>query len=269
MDFQAFLNDLLITGKNIGLRLLYAFIVFIVGRIVIKWVTKLMKKSKFAQKHDATVVQFLQNFVSISLHIVLVVSIVGILGVPLASVVTVIASAGVAIGLALQGALSNVAGGIMILLFRPFRLGDFVDTAGHSGTVTDIGIFYTVLTTGDNKVVTIPNGTIMGESVVNYSMKDTRRVDFVFSVAYGTDVDKVKGILLAEAEKHELVLKTKAPFCRLSKQNESSIDFTMRVWTESKNYWQVNFDILEAVTKRFAEEGIEIPFNQLDVHITK
>ena len=269
MDFQAFLNDLLITGKNVGLKLLYALVVFVVGRILIKWVTKLMKKSKFAQKQDATVVRFLQNFVSISLHIVLVVSVIGILGVPLASAVTVIASAGVAIGLALQGALSNVAGGIMILLFRPFRLGDFVDTAGHSGTVTDIGIFYTVLTTGDNKVVTIPNGTIMGESVVNYSMKDTRRVDFLFSVAYGTDVDKVKAILLEEAEKHELVLKTKAPFCRLSKQNESSIDFTMRVWTESKNYWQVNFDILEAVTKRFGEEGIEIPFNQLDVHITK
>lgn len=269
MDIQAFLNDLLIMGKNVGLKLLYALVVFVVGRILIKWVTGLMKKSKFAQKQDATVVRFLQNFVSISLHIVLVVSVIGILGVPLASAVTVIASAGVAIGLALQGALSNVAGGIMILLFRPFRLGDFVDTAGHSGTVTDIGIFYTVLTTGDNKVVTIPNGTIMGESVVNYSMKDTRRVDFLFSVAYGTDVDKVKAILLEEAEKHELVLKTKAPFCRLSKQNESSIDFTMRVWTESKNYWQVNFDILEAVTKRFGEEGIEIPFNQLDVHITK
>lgn len=269
MDFQALLNDLLITAKNIGLKLLYALIVFIIGRILIKWLTKLMKKSKFAQKHDATVVRFLQNFVGIALHIVLVVSIIGILGVPLASVVTVIASAGVAIGLALQGALSNVAGGIMILLFRPFRLGDFVDTAGHSGTVSDIGIFYTVLTTPDNKVVTIPNGTIMGDSVINYSVKDTRRVDLVFSVAYGTDVEKVKSILLAEAEKHELVLKDPAPFCRLSKQNESSLDFTMRVWAESKDYWQVNFDILEAVNTRFAAEGIEIPFNQLDVHITK
>lgn len=269
MDFQALLNDLLITVKDIGLKLLYALIVFIVGRILIKWITKLMKKSKFAQKHDATVVRFLQNFVGIALHVVLIVTIIGILGVPLASVVTVIASAGVAIGLALQGALSNVAGGIMILLFRPFRLGDFVDTAGHSGTVTDIGIFYTVLTTGDNKVVTIPNGTIMGDSVINYSVKDTRRVDFVFNVAYGTDVAKVRSILLEEAEKHELVLKDPAPFCRLSKQSESSLDFTMRVWVESKNYWTVNFDILEAVTNRFTAEGIEIPFNQLDVHITK
>lgn len=269
MDFQAFLNDLLVTGKNVGLRLLDALVVFLVGRILIKWVTKLMKKSKFAQKQDATVVRFLQNFVSISLHVVLVVSVVGILGVPLASVVTVIASAGVAIGLALQGALSNVAGGIMILLFRPFRLGDYVEAAGKSGTVNDIGIFYTVLTTGDNKVVTIPNGSIMGSSVVNYSMKDTRRVDFVFSAAYGTDVEKVKRVLLDVAEQHELVLKTPAPFCRLSKQNESSIDFTVRVWVESKNYWQVNFDILETVTKRFADEGIEIPFNQLDVHVTK
>ena len=126
-----------------------------------------------------------------------------------------------------------------------------------------------MLTTPDNKVVTIPNGTIMGDSVINYSVKDTRRVDLVFSVAYGTDVEKVKSILLAEAEKHELVLKDPAPFCRLSKQNESSLDFTMRVWAESKDYWQVNFDILEAVNTRFAAEGIEIPFNQLDVHITK
>ncbi len=269
MDFQAFLNDLLITGKNVGLKLLYALVVFFVGRVVIKWIAKLMKKSKFAQKHDATVVRFLQNFVNISLHVVLVVSIIGILGVPLASVVTVIASAGVAIGLALQGALSNVAGGIMILLFRPFRLGDYVETAGQSGTVNDIGIFYTVLTTPDNKVVTVPNGSVMGSSVVNYSMKDTRRVDFVFNVAYGTDVEKVKAILLDIAGKHELVLKDPAPFCRLSKQNESSIDFTVRVWAASKDYWQVNFDILETVTARFAEEGIEIPFNQLDVHVTK
>ena len=269
MDFNALLNNLLSWATSFGKKILACIVVLIVGRIVIKWVTKLMKKSKFAQKHDTTVVQFLQNFVNIALHLILVITIIGILGVPLASVITVIASAGVAIGLALQGALSNVAGGIMILLFHPFRIGDYVDTAGHSGTVSDIGIFYTVLTTPDNKVVTIPNGTIMGDSVVNYSVKDTRRVDFVFNVAYGTDVEKVKNILLEEAGKHELALKDPAPFCRLSKQSESSLDFTLRIWVESKNYWTVNFDILEAVNNRFADEGIEIPFNQLDVHITK
>lgn len=269
MDFNVLLNNLLSWATSFGLKILACVVVLIVGRIVIKWVTKLMKKSKFAQKHDATVVRFLQNFVNIALHVVLVVSIIGILGVPLASVITVIASAGVAIGLALQGALSNVAGGIMILLFRPFRIGDFVDTVGQSGTVSDIGIFYTVLNTPDNKVVTIPNGAIMGDTVVNYSVKDTRRVDFVFNVAYGTDVEKVKNILLEEAGKHELALKDPAPFCRLSKQNESSLDFTLRVWVEGKDYWTVNFDLLEAINNRFVKEGIEVPFNQLDVHITK
>lgn len=269
MDFSTLLNNLLTWITSLGMKILAAVVVLVIGRLVIKWVMKGMKNSKFSQKHDATVVRFLQNFTNIALHVVLVVSIIGIIGVPLASVVTVIASAGVAIGLALQGALSNVAGGIMILLLRPFRLGDFVETAGHSGTVTDIGIFYTVLTTGDNKVVTIPNGSITSDTVVNYSLKDTRRVDLVFNVAYGTDVERVKSILLEEADKHELALKDPKPFCRLTKQSESSLDFTLRVWVESKNYWQVNFDLLEAVNDRFAAEGIEIPFNQLDVHITK
>jgi len=197
----------------------------------------------------------------------LIVTIIAILGVPTASVVAVIASAGVAVGLALQGSLSNLAGGIMILIFRPFKLDDFIDAGGFSGTVTDIGIFYTTLKTGDNKSVTIPNGSLMNDKVVNYSVHDTRRVDFTFSVAYGTDVEKVKTILLEEAGKHEKALKDPAPFCRMAKQNASSLDFVLRVWVNSGDYWAVNFDILEAVNNRFKAEGIEIPFNQLDVNV--
>ena len=266
---QEFLSTLITWGTNFGLKLLACLVVLILGKIIIKWVSKFFTKSKFAEKNDKTVVTVLSHFVSAGLYVLLVVIIIGILGIPTASVIAVIASAGVAIGLALQGALSNIAGGIMILVLRPFKVGNFVEIAGHSGTVTDVGIFYTVLTTGDNKVVTLPNGTVMGDNIVNYSAKDTRRVDFVFGVAYGTDIERVKAILLEEAEKHELALKTPAPFARLSAQNASSLDFTMRVWVENANYWTVKFDLTERITERFTAEGIEIPFNQLDVTIKK
>ncbi len=248
-------------------KLLLALVVLIVGRLLIKLVMKILRKGKLSSKADPTVARFLQNFIRISLNILLAVTVIAILGVPMSSVVALIASAGLAIGLALQGALSNFAGGIMILVFRPFGLDDFIEADGFSGTVKDIGIFYTEILTGDNKRITIPNGTVMNNAVVNYSKCDNRRVDMTFSVAYGTDVEKVKKILLEIAGKHEKALKDPAPFARLTKQNQSSLDFTLRVWTAKSDYWQVNFDILESVNARFQEEGIEVPFNQLDVHV--
>ena len=266
---QQLWNNLVALATNVGGKLIGAILVLIIGRILIKFTMKTLRKSKMMDKTEVTLAHFLLNFINIGLNVILIVTIIAIMGVPMASVVTVIASAGVAIGLALQGSLSNLAGGIMILIFKPFKIGNYVETAGHAGTIEDIGIFYTVMKTTDNRQITIPNGTIMSSSVINVSAYDTRRVDFTFSVAYGTDVERVKTILLEEAAKHELTFADPAPFCRLSKQNESSIDFTVRVWAESKDYWQVNFDILETVTARFADEGIEIPFNQLDVHVTK
>ena len=267
MDFQTFLNNIISFATSLGMKLLAALVVLIIGRLLIKWVMKMVRNCKLAKKSDPTVSRFLSNAINILLHIILVISVIGILGVPVTSVITILASAGVAIGLALQGALGNLAGGIMILIFRPFRLDDFIEAGSFSGTVKDIGIFYTVLCTPDNRIVTIPNGTVMGEEVVNYSMNDTRRVDFTFSVTYGTDVARVRSILLEEAGKHALVLQEPAPFCRLSKQNESSLDFTLRVWTNKDNYWTVNFDLLEAINNRFVAEQIEVPFKQLDVHI--
>lgn len=267
MDWNQIMDALFSWAMDLGKRLIISLIVLIIGRILIKWIIKLLTKSKFAEKNDKTVATVLSHFVSAALHVVLVVIIIGILGIPTASVITVIASAGVAIGLALQGALSNIAGGIMILVLRPFRVGDFIDVAGKSGNVTDIGIFYTTLTTPDNKVITIPNGTVMANDITNVSTNDTRRVDLVFNVAYGTDVDKVKNILLEEAGKHPLTLDDPAPFARLTKQSESSLDFTLRVWVNAGDYWTVNFDLLETLNNRFVAEGIEIPFNQLDVHV--
>ena len=262
-----FLNWMVGVLQDVGLKLIASAIVFIVGRFLIKLLIKALRNGKIGQKMEPTASHFLLNFISIALYVILAVTIIGIMGVPMASVVAAIASAGVAIGLALQGSLSNLAGGIMILLFHPFRVDHFIEAAGFSGTVKDIDIFYTVLHTPDNKVVTIPNGTIMSSSIINYSINDTRRVDLVFSVAYGTDADKVKAILLEEAGKHELALKEPAPFCRLTKQAESALNFTLRVWVKKDDYWQVNFDLLESIHARFEEEKIEIPFNQIDVHM--
>ena len=267
MNLDEILTNLLNKAADFGMKLLSALLVLIIGRLLIKWIVKLISKSKFAKHNDATVVRVLLNFTSAALYVLLAVTIIAILGVPMASMVALIASAGVAIGLALQGALSNLAGGIMIMILRPFHIGDFVEIDGNSGTVKDVGIFYTVITTPDNKVITIPNGTVMANSITNYSKNDTRRVDLVFRVAYGTNVNKVRNILLEEADKHELALKDPAPFARLTKQNEHSMDFTLRVWTKAGDYWTVNFDLLENINKRFEKEDVQIPFHQLDVHI--
>ena len=266
---EKFLNWIIPILQDVGLKLLISIAIFIVCRLIIRAVVKALRTGKAAQKMEPTVAHFLANFVNIVLYIILAVTIIAIMGVPMASVIAAIASAGVAIGLALQGALSNFAGGIMILLFHPFRVGDFIEVDGFSGTVDDIDVFYTFLKTPDNKAVTVPNGSIMSNSVVNYSVNGTRRVDLTIGVAYGSDIDRVKAILLEEGSKHELVLKDPEPFCRLSAQGDSSLDFVLRLWTETANYWQVNFDVLEAIHKRLEAEGIEIPYPQMDVHVKK
>ena len=266
---EKFLNWIIPILQDVGLKLLISIVIFIVCQFIIKMVVKTLRTGKAAQKMEPTVAHFLANFVNIVLYIILAVTIIAIMGVPMASVIAAIASAGVAIGLALQGALSNFAGGIMILLFHPFRVGDFIEVDSFSGTVDDIDVFYTFLKTPDNKTVTVPNGSIMSNSVVNHSVNGTRRVDLTIGVAYGSDIDRVKAILLEEGSKHELVLKDPEPFCRLSAQGDSSLDFVLRLWTDTANYWQVRFDVLESIHKRLEAEGIEIPYPQMDVHVKK
>ena len=267
MSFEEILINLVGKLTDMGLKILAAILLFVVGRMLIKWGMKLLSKSKFAKNNDETVVRVLTNFISAGLYVILFATVVAILGVPMASMVALIASAGLAIGLALQGALSNLAGGIMIMILRPFQIGNFVDVDGNSGTVKDVGIFYTVINTPDNKVITIPNGTVMANPIINYSKNDRRRVELVFCVDYSSDVEKVKGILLEEVEKHELALKDPAPFARLTKQDEHSLNFTLRVWATPANYWTLHFDLLENIHRRFEEENVHIPFHQLDVHI--
>ncbi len=253
---------------NVGTKLLFALIVFAVGMLLIKLLLRTIEKSKAYARVDTEMRSFLSSFIKIALYVVLAVAIVPILGIEIASIITVLATAGAAIGLALQGSLSNLAGGIMLVFLKPFKIGHFIEAAGQSGTVKEINIFYTVLNTGDNKRVLIPNGALMGSTIVDYSSEEMRRVDLTFSVAYGTDPDRVTAILLEHAAADTRVMQTPAPFARLTAQNDSSLAFTLRVWVESAAYWDVYHDLLLAVHNRLLAEGIEIPFPQLDVHLT-
>ena len=267
---QEFLNSILTKiGEfltSFGFQLLGALIVLVVGIFLIRWLGKAIIKGKSFQKLPKNAQILITNLIKGALYVVLFITIALIVGVPAASLIAVLGSCGLAIGLALQGGLSNIAGGIIILCTKPFEVGDFIDDGSHSGTVTDIGLFYTTLTTPDNKRVVIPNGTIANASVTDYSAFETRRLDLELSVAYDSDIDTVKDTLLSLANAHELVLKDPAPFVRLGTHGDSALIFKLRVWVKSSDYWTVNFDLLEASKKVFDKRGIEIPFPQLDVH---
>lgn len=267
MDFQPILNKIAASATDLAFRLVGGILLLTIGRLTIKWLMRLIKNGKGMKKLDAAAERFLTNSIRVILNVALAVSVIALLGVPMTSALAVITSAGVAIGLALQGALGNLAGGIMILIFRPFQLNDFIEIASFSGTVTDIGFFYTKLKTTDNRAITIPNGTVMSAEIVNYSANPRRRVDMSFSVSYGSDVTQVRQILLEEASKHDSVLKDPIPFCRFSEQGENSLHFILRAWVERENYWNVKFDLLESIHNRLAAEGISVPFKQLDVHL--
>ena len=193
---------------------------------------------------------------------------IGYVGIETASISAVIASIGIGISLAVQGTLSNFAGGVIIIVMRPFKIGDYITSNGEEGTVEDIKLFYTHIVTNDNKAVVIPNGSLANNVIVNASAKETRRVDIIAQAAYGTDVAKVKEIVKKVCSENELVFKDPAPFVEMCEMNESSLDFTVRVWCNRPDYWTVKFALLDAILKAFNENGIEIPFNQLDVHVS-
>ena len=191
------------------------------------------------------------------------------LNIPMTSIIAVISAAGLAIGLALQNSLSNLAGGFIILFSKPFKSGDYVETNAASGTVESIGILYTRILTADNKTVYIPNGKITDSTIVNFSEQNTRRVDFEFGISYSDDIEKAKSIILKLASEHPMVLEEPEPFARLGLQAEDSLQITVRLWTETENYWQVKFDLTEQVNQAFIDNNVTIPFRQIDVHIIK
>ncbi len=261
------LNTVINWVTTAGIKLVVAVVLLIVSYKIINAIGKKIDKSHEKGKIDKTIAVTLAYAFKIAAKIVVAICLVGYVGVDTSGLAALVASFGVCIGLAVNGAVSNLAGGVVILLTRPFKVDDFIEAQGYSGTVADIHITSTKLITGDNKVVYIPNGALSSGSIVNYSEKDTRRVDFTFSIGYGNDFEKAKAIVTEVCNAHELVLKTPAPMVRVSEHGASSINLVTRVWVNSADYWTVNFDILEAVKTAFDKEGIEIPFNQLDVHV--
>ena len=247
-------------------KIIIAIIVFIIGRLIIKWILKILTKGKFMGKMDPTVKSFIISFVRIALFVILVISIIAVLGVPMASVVTVLASCGVAIGLALQGALSNLAGGIMLLIFRPFKVGDYIGAAGEEGTVKELTLFYTIINTVDNKQVTIPNGTLMGANVINYSAEDQRRVDLTFNVGAGNDIETVKETILNVISKNPDVHSTPAaPFVKPVEGVPGGLKYSVRVWTDTDKYWDVYMALMQDISTALGEAGIGGPLTHIQM----
>lgn len=263
------LNFLSEKGTDILLHFFAGLLLLFIGLKISKKIVKVIDKSKKLRKIEPSVRTFLRSAITVVLYAAVISSTAIIWGIPTTSFMTVFASAGVAVGLALQGSLSNLAGGIMILLFKPFKVGDFIEGASCAGVVQEITVMYTKLLTTDNKVVVIPNGTLTNSNVTDYSTMPLRRVDLNISASYNDDIDKVKSVILETVNAHELALKDPEPFVRLFAHKESSLDFTVRVWVKSEDYWTVYFDLTEGIKKAFDANKISIPFNQLDVTIKK
>lgn len=264
------LDSLIEQGAALGWTLVKALLVFIVGRFLISLINKLVQRVLLKRNIDPSIKTFVGSLIHIVLMILLIVSVVGALGVQTASFAALLASAGVAIGMALSGNLSNFAGGLIILIFKPYKVGDFIEAQNLSGTVREIQIFHTVLTTTDNKVIYIPNGSLSSSAVINYSYQQVRRIDWTFGVEYGTDYAKVKGVLEDILAKDERILQEPAaPFIAMSQLADSSVNYVVRVWVKSPDYWNVYYDITRIVYERFNAEGIGFPFPQLTIHQAK
>lgn len=266
--FQGILEKMYELVVTYGMKFVTAIVVLIVGLLVVKWLTKavvrLMKKSNV----NESLIPFLKSMLNILLKLMLVISVMGMVGIQMTSFIAVLGAAGLAVGLALQGTLQNFAGGVMILLFKPYEVGHFIEAQGYMGTVKEIQIFTTVLSTPDNRKVIIPNSPMATGSITNFSAMPTRRIDFAFGIGYSDDIDAAKKILLKMAEKDERVLKDEnPPEVMVESLGDSSVNLKLRTWVKSEDYWSLFFDITENVKKQYDAAGISIPFPQQDVHL--
>ena len=266
---QIFLQQLIDWGVSAGGRIIGAVIIFVVGRFLISFLRKMLARLLAKRHVDASIQSFVKSLVNILLTILLIIAVIGKLGVETTSFAALLASAGVAVGMALSGNLQNFAGGLIVLLFRPFKVGDWIESQGVSGTVREIQIFHTILTTADNKVIYIPNGALSSGTVTNYSREDTRRVDWVIGVEYGENYDKVESTVRRILAADSRILNTPAPFVALHALDASSVNIVIRVWVKSSDYWGVYFDMNKTIYTVFNEEGIGFPFPQLTVHQAK
>jgi small conductance mechanosensitive channel len=252
-----------------AINIAMAIVIYIVGKLVVNLIISMFGKLMSRSKYDDMLVNFLSSILKAILMLFVIVASLNELGVDTTSLVAILGAAGLAIGLSLQDSLKNFAAGVMLLVFKPIRAGDFVEAGGTSGAVKTIGIFTTTMNTPDNKEVIVPNGAIYGGNIVNYSMQPTRRVDMVFGIGYGDDLLKAKKLLQEMVTEDDRILKEPAPTVAVSELGDSSVNFVVRPWVNTSDFWGVKFDFTEKVKLRFDQEGISIPFPQMDVHVHK
>lgn len=266
IDFAGLIDTYIIPW---GINIAFAVIIFIVGKFLVNVVTNLVKKLMGKAHVDSILVNFIGSIIKTVLLLFVVIAALDQLGVNTTSLIALIGAAGLAIGLALQGSLQNLASGVMLIIFRPFSDGDFVEAGGTMGVVEQIGIFTTMMRTGDNKEVIVPNGQMFGGTITNYSKRATRRVDMVFGIGYGDDIRKAKDIMTGIIAADERILKDPEPLIVVGELGDSSVNFNVRPWVKSADYWSVYFDLNEKIKLAFDDNGISIPFPQMDVHIEK
>jgi len=250
-----------------GLRVVAAIVIFVLGRWAALGVARIIKRIMVRSKVDQTLVSFVRNLSYIALLAFVVIAALNQLGIQTASFIAVLGAAGLAVGLALQGSLGNFAAGVLMIIFKPFKVGDYIEGAGTAGTVEKIEIFTTQLKTPDNKTVIVPNAKMTGENIINFTTKGTRRVDFVFGISYSDNIDKARSIIKEIIDQDERVIKEQEPMIVVSELADSSVNITLRAWTSASDYWSFYFDTIEKVKKQFDAQGVSIPFPQRDIHI--
>jgi len=263
------MSDILPDLTTYAWQIVFAILLVVIGRYAARYLSKFSLRLMEKGRMDMTLSKFLSGLIYYLGMTVVVIAALNQLGIETTSIVAVLATAGLAVGLALKDSLSNFAAGVMIIIFRPFVIGDTIEAAGTTGTAEIIGIFTTQLKTADNKAIIVPNSTIISNSITNYSANDTRRVDLTIGVSYESDIKKVKEILAGIVEADERILKDPAPTIAVSALADNSVNFAYRLWVKTDDYWNVYFDTLETVKIRFDEEKIAIPYPQMDIHITK
>ena len=266
------LKDMVDSGVRFGLKLLAAFLIYFIGAWIIRNIKRMLSRTFERKKTDPAIASFVQSIASIALTIILIIVTVGTLGIDTSSIAALLTGGGLAIGMALNGTVQNFAGGLMILIFKPFKAGDYIEAQGHGGTVSEVNITSTKLTTTDNRVIIIPNGILSNDVINNYSSRQMRRLDIAIGVEYGSSSDQTKELLLDMLKDDDRVLTIETgapadPFVALSALNESSVEFIMRIWVKSDNYWPLKFDLNEKIYKELPANGIMFPFPQLDVNI--
>lgn len=264
--FSEIIQQLITLGVNAGKSILMAVLIFVVGRYIVKLINKLVARMMERRHMDPTIQSFFKSFINVLLTVLLIITTVSALGINTTSFAALLASAGVAVGMALSGNLQNLAGGIILLLFKPYKVGDFIEGQGVAGVVKEIQIFHTIILTADNKQVYVPNGALSSGSVTNYSSQPLRRVDLTIGVEYGIEVDKVSQALQKIMAADSRIMTDPAPFIALSNLADSSVDFTVRVWVKGGDYWPVYFDLTRAIYEEFNRQGIGFPFPQIQIH---